>query len=74
MTTRPAPLLVLLATVSAAAAGLAIPLLGAHPLPAILLAGGLAWLTLCVKLAWLRFGRRAMPIASVLGAPRYALA
>jgi cellulose synthase/poly-beta-1,6-N-acetylglucosamine synthase-like glycosyltransferase len=70
----PLALLVMLTTLAASVAALAIPLLGASPLPAILLGSGLVGATLCVKLAWLRFGRRAMPIASVLGAPRYALA
>ena len=70
----PLSLLVLATTFAMLLAAAAVPLLGASPLPAILLAGGLAWVALCVKLAWLRFGRRAMPLASVLGAPRYALA
>ena len=70
----PLALLVMLVALAATVAAAAIPLLGASPLPAILLGSGLAWVALSVKLAWLRFGRRAMPISSVLGAPRYALA
>ena len=70
----PLALLVLLGTLAMIAAAAAVPLLGASPLPALLLAGGLAWVVVCVNFAWIRFGRRAMPLASVLGAPRYALA
>lgn len=70
----PLALLVMLTALAGTIAAAAVPLLGANPVPAALLCGGLLWLALCVKLSWLRFGRRAMPIASVLGAPRYALA
>jgi cellulose synthase/poly-beta-1,6-N-acetylglucosamine synthase-like glycosyltransferase len=69
----PLSLLVLLTTFATALAAIAVPLFHANPLPAILLASGLAWLELCVIASWLRFGRRAMPVASVLGAPAYAL-
>lgn len=70
----PLALLVIVTTLAALVAAAAIPIVHTRPLPAILLGSGLFSIALCVKLAWLRFGRRAMPIASVLGAPRYALA
>lgn len=70
----PLSLLMLLMTTATLVATAAAALLGASPLPAILLAAGSACVTLCVLASWLRFGRRAMPVASVLGAPRYALA
>jgi cellulose synthase/poly-beta-1,6-N-acetylglucosamine synthase-like glycosyltransferase len=69
----PLSLLAILTTLATALAALSIPLFHASPVPALLLAGGLAWVALCVVGAWLRFGRRAMPVASVLGAPAYAL-
>jgi cellulose synthase/poly-beta-1,6-N-acetylglucosamine synthase-like glycosyltransferase len=67
--------LLMILTAFAACAATAAAMLGiASPMPAILLSGALGWVTLCVIGSWLRFGRQAMPPASVLGAPRYALA
>ena len=62
----------LLGAVAAVAAALA-AIVGTSWVPVWMLVGGLLALGLCVLAAWARFGRRQVPLSSLLGAPLYVL-
>jgi cellulose synthase/poly-beta-1,6-N-acetylglucosamine synthase-like glycosyltransferase len=70
----PLSLLMILSAAAAAMSVCAAVWLGASQLPAVMLTAALGCVVVSVVASWLRFGRRAMPVGSVLGAPRYALA
>jgi cellulose synthase/poly-beta-1,6-N-acetylglucosamine synthase-like glycosyltransferase len=70
----PMSLLMILSVLATAFTTWAAICVGASHLPAVMLASSLCCVLVCVVAAWLRFGRHAMPVGSVLGAPRYALA
>jgi cellulose synthase/poly-beta-1,6-N-acetylglucosamine synthase-like glycosyltransferase len=69
----PLSLLVAVLVLATLVMAIAHDLSGASRLPFFLLAGGLAALSLCILLAWVRFGRQTLPASALLAAPLYVV-
>jgi hypothetical protein len=69
----PLSLLVAVLVLATVVMALAADWLGAWRLPLFMLAGGLVALSLCILLAWARFGRQTLPATALLAAPLYVV-
>lgn len=69
----PLSLLVAVLVLATVVMALAANWLGVWRLPLFLLTGGLVALSLCILLAWARFGRQTLPATALLAAPLYVV-